>query len=92
MCVRKLNLGTLNVTQGDASTFGMFYITKFFLLPKQKNSPANMRRANMVKKSMQYFSDKKNRSLSEDNLFTRRKNLAVHLGLDEKVSLREIQV
>ena len=51
-----------------------------------------MRRANMVKKSMQYFSDKKNRSLSEDNLFTRRKNLAVHLGLDEKVSLREIQV
>ena len=63
-----------------------------FSFPLQNNSPANMRRANMVKKSMQYFSDKKNRSLSEDNLFTRRKNLAVHLGLDEKVSLREIQV
>ena len=63
-----------------------------FSFPSQNNSPANMRRANMVKKSMQYFSDKKNRSLSEDNLFTRRKNLAVHLGLDEKVSLREIQV
>lgn len=45
----------------------------------------------MVKKSILYFSDKKNRSMSEDNLYTRRKNLAVHLGLDEKVPRREIQ-
>ena len=45
----------------------------------------------MVKKALRYFEDKSNRSMSEDNLFTRRKNLAVHLGLDDKVSLREIQ-
>ena len=49
------------------------------------------KRASMVKKALRYFEDKSNRSMSEDNLFTRRKNLAVHLGLDENVSLREIQ-
>ena len=52
---------------------------------------AKAKRATMVKKALRYFEDKSNRSVSEDNLFTRRKNLAVHLGLDEKVSLREIQ-
>ena len=52
---------------------------------------AKAKRASMVKKALRYFEDKSNRSMSEDNLFTRRKNLAVHLGLDEKVSLREIQ-
>ena len=29
------------------------------------------KRANMVKKALTYFSDKSNRSVSEDNLFTR---------------------
>ena len=29
------------------------------------------KRANMVKKALTYFSDKSNRSMSEDNLFTR---------------------
>lgn len=52
---------------------------------------AKAKRASMVKKALRYFEDKSNRSMSEDNLFTRRKNLAVHLGLDENVSLREIQ-
>ena len=52
---------------------------------------AKAKRASMVKKALRYFEDKSNRSMSEDNLFTRRKNLAVHLGLDEKTSLREIQ-
>ena len=52
---------------------------------------AKAKRASMVKKALRYFEDKSNRSMSEDNLFTRRKNLAVHLGLDDKVSLREIQ-
>ena len=41
---------------------------------------AKAKRASMVKKALRYFEDKSNRSMSEDNLFTRRKNLAVHLG------------
>lgn len=52
---------------------------------------AKAKRATMVKKAIRYFEDKSNRSVSEDNLFTRRKNLAVHLGLDEKVGMREVQ-
>lgn len=52
---------------------------------------SNPRRAMLVKKAIRYFDDKSNRSVSEDNLFTRRKNLAVHLGLDEKVSKKEVQ-
>ena len=43
---------------------------------------AKAKRASMVKKALRYFEDKSNRSMSEDNLFTRRKNLAVHLGKD----------
>ena len=31
------------------------------------------------------------KSMSEDNLYTRRKNLAVHLGVDETVSMKEVQ-
>ena len=58
---------------------------------EQVNEKAKAKRAAMVKKALRYFEDKSNRSVSEDNLFTRRKNLAVHLGLDENVSLREIQ-
>ena len=46
---------------------------------------AQQKRATMVKKAIRYFEDKSNRSVSADNLFTRRKNLAAHLGLDEKV-------
>ncbi len=49
---------------------------------------AQQKRATMVKKAIRYFEDKSNRSVSEDNLFTRRKNLAAHLGLDEKVNER----
>lgn len=49
------------------------------------------KRANMVKKSIHYFEDRSNRSMSEDNLYTRRKNLAVHLGIDETVSMKEVQ-
>ena len=45
----------------------------------------------MVKKAIHYFEDRSNRSMSEDNLFTRRKNLAVHLGVDETVSMKEVQ-
>ena len=57
----------------------------------RKLTPAQKKRATLVKKAIRYFEDKSNRSVSEDNLFTRRKNLAVHLGIDEKVSKKEIQ-
>ena len=66
----------------------------YFLLQESADeaaAKAKAKRASMVKKALRYFEDKSNRSMSEDNLFTRRKNLAVHLGLDDKVSLREIQ-
>ena len=36
---------------------------------------AQKKRATLVKKAIKYFEDKSNRSVSEDNLFTRRKNL-----------------
>ena len=49
------------------------------------------KRATMVKKAIHYFEDRSNRSMSEDNLYTRRKNLAVHLGVDETVSMKEVQ-
>ncbi|XP_059084860.1 uncharacterized protein LOC131881885 [Tigriopus californicus] len=58
---------------------------------KPHMTPAQRKRASMVKKAIRYFEDKSNRSVSEDNLFTRRKNLAAHLGLDEKVSKKEVQ-
>lgn len=58
---------------------------------KPQMTPAQRKRASMVKKAIRYFEDKSNRSVSEDNLFTRRKNLAAHLGLDEKVSKKEVQ-
>ena len=59
--------------------------------PDEAAEKSKAKRAAMVKKALRYFEDKSNRTQSEDNLFTRRKNLAVHLGLDENVSLREIQ-
>ena len=48
-------------------------------------------RAVLVKKSLRYF-DRNNRSLSEDCLFTRRRNLAAHLGVDETVSKKELSM
>ena len=47
-------------------------------------------RAVVVKKSLRYFEDTNNRSLSEDCLFTRRRNLASHLGVDETISKKEL--
>ena len=49
-------------------------------------------RAVVVKKSLRYFEDTNNRSLSEDCLFTRRRNLAAHLGIDETVSKKELSM
>ena len=49
-------------------------------------------RAVVVKKSLRYFEDKNNRSLSEDYLFTRRRNLATHLGVDETVSKKDLSM
>ena len=64
------------------------------LTMEEEPSDVNQRkakRATMVKKAIHYFEDRSNRSMSEDNLFTRRKNLAVHLGIDETVSQKEVQ-
>ena len=49
-------------------------------------------RAVVVKKSLRYFEDRNNRSFSEDCLFTRRRNLAAHLGVDETVSKKELNM
>ena len=46
-------------------------------------------RAVAIKKSLRYFEDRNNRSFSESCLFTRRKNLAAHLGVDETVSKKD---
>ena len=45
----------------------------------------------VVKKAIRYFEDRNNRSWSQDSLFTRRRNLAVHLGVDESVCKTEVQ-
>ena len=49
-------------------------------------------RAVVVKKSLRYFEDRNNRSFSEDCLFTRRRNLAAHLGVDETVSKKDLHM
>ena len=49
-------------------------------------------RAVVVKKSLKYFEDRNNRSFSEDCLFTRRRNLAAHLGVDESVSKKDVNM
>ena len=49
-------------------------------------------RAVVVKKSLRYFEDRNNRSLSENCLFTRRRNLAAHLGVDETVSKKDLSM
>ena len=46
-------------------------------------------RAETIKKSLRYF---ENRSLSQDCIFTRRRNLSAHLGVDETVSKKELQM
>ena len=58
---------------------------------QQTISQSRAKRATVVKKAIHYFEDRSNRSVSEDNLFTRRKNLAAHLGIDDSVSKKEIQ-
>lgn len=59
--------------------------------PENTENQRKNKRATMVKKAIHYFEDRSNRSMSEDNLYTRRKNLAVHLGIDETVSMKEVQ-
>ena len=59
--------------------------------PEVTENQRKNKRATMVKKAIHYFEDRSNRSMSEDNLYTRRKNLAVHLGIDETVSMKEVQ-
>ena len=49
-------------------------------------------RAVVVKKSLRYFEDRSKRSFSEHCLFTRRRNLAAHLGVDETVSKKELNM
>ena len=45
-------------------------------------------RAVVVKKSIAYFRD--TRSISDQGLFNRRKNLAKHLGVDESVDKQDL--
>ena len=47
-------------------------------------------RAVVVNKSISYFREKNNRSVSETGLFNRRKNLASHLGVDESVEKKDV--
>ena len=49
-------------------------------------------RALVVTKSIKYFEDAIKRSSSEGSLFTRRRNLSAHLGIDESVSKKEVQI
>jgi len=44
-------------------------------LVQARPSHSRSKRANMVKKALTYFSDKSNRSVSEDNLYTRSENV-----------------
>ena len=56
-------------------------------------SEAERRRARtkVAKKAISYFEDRNHRSCSQDSLFTRRRNLATHLGVDESVCKSEVQ-
>ena len=47
-------------------------------------------RAVVANKSISYFREKNNRSVSETGLFNRRKNLASHLGVDESVEKKDV--
>ena len=49
-------------------------------------------RAIVIKKKLRYFEDRNNRSFSADCLFTRRRNLAAHLGVDETVSKKDLEM
>ena len=48
-------------------------------------------RTTVAKKAIRYFEDRNHRSCSQDSLFTRRRNLATHLGVDESVCKSEVQ-
>ena len=49
-----------------------------------------VREAN-VEKSIRYFQDRNKRSWSNGSVFTRRRNLACHLGLDKTTDTEEVQ-
>ena len=49
-------------------------------------------RAVVVKKSLKYFEDRSNRSFSADCLFTRRRHLSAHRGVDETVSKKDFNM
>ena len=51
----------------------------------------NLARTRVVRKAIRYFEDRSNRTWSHDNLFTRRRNLVAHLGVDETTSRQEVQ-
>ena len=44
-----------------------------------------------VEKAIKYFKGKNNRSWSNDNVLTRRRNLVSHLGVDESVGKMEVE-
>ena len=44
-----------------------------------------------VEKAIKYFKGKNNRSWSNDNVLTRRRNLVSHLGVDESVGRMEVE-
>ena len=62
-------------------------------LPEGTLNEIERRRAQtvVVKKTIRYFEDRNKRSWSQDSLLTRRRNLAVHLGVDESVCKTEVQ-
>ena len=48
-------------------------------------------RKNTVHKKISYFEDRNNRSCTHGNLFTRRRNLTEHFGVDHSVGVEEVQ-
>ena len=48
-------------------------------------------RSRVVSKAIRYSEDRPNRTWSQDNVFTRRRNLVAHLGVDETTSRQEVQ-
>ena len=57
-----------------------------FVLTKSQRDKV---RARSLRTSLTYF---ENRSMSAECLFTRRRNLAAHLGVDETVSKKELNM
>ena len=52
----------------------------------------NRERTIVIKKSLKYFEDRNNRPFSTDCVFTRRRNLSAHLGVDETVSKKDLNM